>query len=69
MSDDVTAYISAQPEPQRGTLTAMRATIGAVLPRADECLAYGMPSWRHQRHGPCSSPSFTLPFALSPPSA
>jgi uncharacterized protein YdhG (YjbR/CyaY superfamily) len=46
MSDDVTAYISAQPEPQRSTLSAMRATIGSLLPRAEECLAYGMPSWR-----------------------
>jgi uncharacterized protein YdhG (YjbR/CyaY superfamily) len=46
MSDEVSAYIAAQPEPQRSTLTAMRATIGAILPRADECLAYGMPSWR-----------------------
>jgi len=46
MSDDVSAYIDAQPEPQRSTLTAMRATIGALLPRAQECLAYGMPSWR-----------------------
>ncbi len=46
MDDDVTAYISAQPEPQRSTLTAMRATIGTLLPRAEECLAYGMPSWR-----------------------
>ncbi len=46
MSDDVTAYISAQPEPQRSTLTTMRATIGSLLPRAEECLAYGMPSWR-----------------------
>jgi len=46
MSDEVTAYIAAQPEPQRTTLTTMRATIDALLPRAAECLAYGMPSWR-----------------------
>ena len=46
MSDEVSAYIAVQPEPQRSTLTAMRTTIGAILPRAEECLAYGMPSWR-----------------------
>ena len=46
MSEDVTAYIAAQPEPQRSTLTAMRATIDALLPRAEECLAYSIPSWR-----------------------
>jgi len=44
MSDEVSTYIAAQPEPQRGTLTTMRTTIGAILPRAEECLAYGMPS-------------------------
>jgi uncharacterized protein YdhG (YjbR/CyaY superfamily) len=46
MSDDVSAYLDAQPEPQRSTLAAMRATIGGILPRAEQCLAYGMPSWR-----------------------
>jgi uncharacterized protein YdhG (YjbR/CyaY superfamily) len=46
MSDDVSAYIAAQPEPQRSTLTTMRATIGTLLPHAEECLAYGIPSWR-----------------------
>jgi uncharacterized protein YdhG (YjbR/CyaY superfamily) len=46
MSEDVTAYIAAQPEPQRSTLTTMRSTISSLLPRAEECLAYGMPSWR-----------------------
>ena len=46
MSDEVTAYIAARPEPQRSTLTAMRATIDALLPRAEECLAYSIPSWR-----------------------
>jgi uncharacterized protein YdhG (YjbR/CyaY superfamily) len=46
MSDEVSDYIARQPEPQRSTLSAMRATIGTVLPRAQEGLAYGMPSWR-----------------------
>jgi len=46
MGNGVDTYIAAQPEPQRTTLTTMRATIGSLLPRAEECLAYGMPSWR-----------------------
>ena len=44
--DEVSAYVDAQPEPQRTTLTTMRAMIDALLPHAEECLAYGMPSWR-----------------------
>jgi uncharacterized protein YdhG (YjbR/CyaY superfamily) len=46
MSDDVSGYIAAQPEPQRSTLTAMRATIASLLRHGEECLAYGMPTWR-----------------------
>lgn len=46
MTDEITAYLDAQPEPQRTTLTAMRATISRILSRAEEGLAYGMPSWR-----------------------
>jgi uncharacterized protein YdhG (YjbR/CyaY superfamily) len=46
MSGSVDTYLAAQPEPQRSTLTTMRATIGSLLPHAEECLAYGMPSWR-----------------------
>jgi len=46
MGNGIDTYLAAQPEPQRTTLTTMRATIGSLLPRAEECIAYGMPSWR-----------------------
>jgi uncharacterized protein YdhG (YjbR/CyaY superfamily) len=41
----VDARIAAMPEPQRTTLVALRATLRKVLPHADECLKYGMPSF------------------------
>ncbi len=46
MGNEVDAYLAAQPEPQRGTLAAMRALIGGLVPRADEGIAYGAPAWR-----------------------
>jgi uncharacterized protein YdhG (YjbR/CyaY superfamily) len=39
-------YIAAQREPQRSTLSAMRSAIRRLLPRAEECVAYGIPAWR-----------------------
>jgi uncharacterized protein YdhG (YjbR/CyaY superfamily) len=39
-------YLAAQPEPQRTTLTALRATIASLLPRAEESIAYGAPAWK-----------------------
>jgi uncharacterized protein YdhG (YjbR/CyaY superfamily) len=39
----VDAHIAAMPEPQRTTLTALRATLRTVLPHGDEKLSYRMP--------------------------
>ena len=39
-------YLAAQPEPQRTTLAALRTTIAALLPRAEESIAYGAPAWK-----------------------
>jgi uncharacterized protein YdhG (YjbR/CyaY superfamily) len=46
MGNEVDAYLAAQPEPQRGTLTAMRDLVGGLVPRAEEGIAYGAPAWR-----------------------
>lgn len=46
MGNEVDAYLAAQPEPQRGTLAAMRELIGSLVPRAEEGIAYGAPAWR-----------------------
>ena len=43
---EVDAYIQAQPEPQRSTLTHLREQILAVIPDAQECISYGMPGFR-----------------------
>jgi uncharacterized protein YdhG (YjbR/CyaY superfamily) len=37
-------YLDAAPEPQRATLTALRATLHKVLPRATDTIKYGMPA-------------------------
>lgn len=42
---EVDAHLAALPEPQRSTLTALRATLRVVLPDAEECLKYGMPAF------------------------
>lgn len=39
----VDEYLNAAPEPQRTTLTELRATLRAILPGASEALSYGMP--------------------------
>ncbi len=39
-------YLAGQPEPQRTTLAALRSTIAALLPRAEESIAYGAPAWK-----------------------
>ena len=51
-SDDVDRYLAALDEPKRTTLTQLRATITALVPDAEEGLAYGAPAYR--RHGKAS---------------
>ena len=46
MTGEIDAYVAAQPEPQRTTLAATAATLRALLPRAEEGMAYGMPAWK-----------------------
>ena len=43
---EIDAYIQAQPEPQRSTLTRLREQILAVIPDAEQCISYGMPGFR-----------------------
>jgi len=42
----VAAYLAAQDPPARRVLQAMRRAIKAALPRAEEVIAYGMPTYR-----------------------
>ena len=43
---DVDAYLASVPEPQRTTLQRVRASIRAIVPEAQECIAYNMPAYR-----------------------
>ncbi len=43
---EVDAYLAGVKEPQRSTLEALRRSIRAVIPDAEECLSYGMPAFR-----------------------
>jgi uncharacterized protein YdhG (YjbR/CyaY superfamily) len=45
-ADAVEAYLARVPEPGRGTLQAVRATLRALLPEASEGISYGMPAFK-----------------------
>ena len=45
-SDEVDAYLNGLEEPQRSTLAALRRSIRAVVPDAEECISYGVPAFR-----------------------
>lgn len=39
-------YLAKIPEPQRSTLTELRARLRKILPHAEECISYSMPAIR-----------------------
>ncbi len=43
----VDEYLAAVPPDQRAALQKLRRTIKAALPRAEECISYGLPAFRH----------------------
>ena len=45
-SQEIDAYIQAQPEPQRSTLTHLREQILVVIPDAEQCISYAMPAFK-----------------------
>ena len=45
-SESVDAYLAGLEEPKRSTLEALRRSILAVVPDAEECISYGMPAFR-----------------------
>ena len=45
-ADEVDAYLAGVEEPKRSTLQALRRSILAVAPDAEECISYGMPAFR-----------------------
>jgi uncharacterized protein YdhG (YjbR/CyaY superfamily) len=45
---DIDAYLAQLAEPERRTLSRLRADIRALLPEAQEGISYGMPAFRLQ---------------------
>ena len=41
----VDEYLDASPEPQRRTLTQLRALLASILPDAEEAMSYGVPAF------------------------
>jgi uncharacterized protein YdhG (YjbR/CyaY superfamily) len=44
--DPIDAHLATLPQPQRDTLTALRATLRDLLPDAEECLSYSLPCFK-----------------------
>jgi len=42
----VDEYVDAAPEPQRSTLTRLRAMLASILPEAEEGISYGVPAFK-----------------------
>ena len=43
---DIDSYLAAIEEPKRSTLEALRRSILAVAPEAEECISYDMPAFK-----------------------
>jgi len=43
---EIDDYLASVPEPKRSTLEALRFSILAVIPEAEQCISYGMPAFR-----------------------
>lgn len=42
----INSYLAKLEDPKRSTLEALRNSILAVVPKAEECISYGMPAFR-----------------------
>lgn len=45
-ADSIDAFLAALGPEQRAALQALRKTIRAAAPKAEECISYGMPAFR-----------------------
>ena len=45
-AEEIDAYLTGVDEPKRSTLEAVRRSILAVVPDAEQCISYGMPAFR-----------------------
>jgi len=44
--EEIDDYLAGLEEPRRSTLEALRRSILAVVPDAEQCISYGMPAFR-----------------------
>jgi uncharacterized protein YdhG (YjbR/CyaY superfamily) len=44
--EEVDTYLASVEEPKRSTLEALRRSVLAVVPEAEQCMSYGMPAFR-----------------------
>ncbi len=45
-ADEIDEYLAEVDEPKRSTLEAVRRSILAVIPEAEECISYSVPAFR-----------------------
>ena len=62
-------YIAAQPESVRGVLEGVRAAIRAALPKAEETIAYNMPTYKRSGETVIHFAAWKKHFSLYPASA
>lgn len=43
---EVDNYLASLDDPKRSTLEALRQTIAAIVPEAEQCISYGVPAFR-----------------------
>jgi uncharacterized protein YdhG (YjbR/CyaY superfamily) len=43
---DVDGYLDGAPEPHRTTLASLRMTVASLLPNAEQCISYGVPTFK-----------------------
>ena len=46
--EEIDHYLASLEEPKRSSLTALRQSILAVIPEAEQCISYGLPAFRVQ---------------------
>ena len=62
-------YIAAQPESARAVLSRVRAAIRAALPKAEETIAYNMPTYKQGGETVIHFAAWKKHFSLYPASA
>src|SRR6266571_6318722 len=62
----VDAYLAGVGEPHRTTLQALRQTIRAIVPQAEEVISYGMPGFRLKGKMICGFAAFKNHVAYLP---